>query len=490
VRAGDTVSRLGGDEFVVLLGNIPHIEECEIALERIRVALSSPFVLDQGEANLSASIGVTLYPIDGADPDTLIRHADQAMYQAKENGRNRYALFDPEHDRLSEARRDSQRAILDAINNNELRLHYQPKVNMRTGEVYGAEALVRWQHPERGLLYPGEFLPVVDFVALQGQLGDWVMREALRQLEIWAGEGRQLVLSINVGADQLQAAGFVDSLRFMLAKHPSVKTAHLELEILETAALHDLIQVASVMEACQALGVSFSIDDFGTGYSSLTYLKQLQADTLKIDQSFVRDMLEDPEDLAIVDGIIGLASAFRRKVVAEGVESVNHGRMLIQLGCDLAQGYGIARPMPAEALPEWINSWQHPAEWNDIKLWPREDLPLLTVEVDHLRWINLFRDSIMAPVNEAPPLPPLDPHACRFGIWLDSTGLDRYGHLPGFAVLARTHEAVHRAGNEIDQLARNDRSAARKRLDELIERRDDLLEALARLRSQVLDSRE
>jgi diguanylate cyclase (GGDEF)-like protein/PAS domain S-box-containing protein len=490
VRAGDSVSRLGGDEFVVLLGNIPHIEECEIALERIRVALSTPFVLDQGEANLSASIGVTLYPIDGADPDTLIRHADQAMYLAKESGRNRYALFDPEHDRLSEARRDSQRAILDAINNNELRLHYQPKVNMRTGEVYGAEALVRWQHPERGLLYPGEFLPVVEFVALQGQLGDWVMREALRQLEIWAGEGRQLVLSINVGADQLQAAGFVDSLRFMLAKHPSVKTAHLELEILETAALHDLIQVASVMEACQALGVSFSIDDFGTGYSSLTYLKQLQADTLKIDQSFVRDMLEDPEDLAIVDGIIGLASAFRRKVVAEGVESVSHGRMLIQLGCDLAQGYGIARPMPAEALPEWIRSWQHPAEWKHIKLWPREDLPLLTVEVDHLRWINLFRDSIMAPLHEAAPLPPLDPHACRFGIWLDSTGLDRYGHLPGFAVLARAHEAVHRAGNEIDQLARHDRSAACKRLDELIERRDDLLEALARLRSQVLDSRE
>ena len=411
------------------------------------------------------------------------------MYLAKESGRNRYALFDPEHDRLSEARRESQRAILDAINNNQLRLHYQPKANMRTGEVYGAEALVRWQHPERGLLYPGEFLPVVEFVGLQGQLGDWVMREALRQLEIWTGEGRQLVLSINVGADQLQAAGFVDSLRFMLAKHPSVKAANLELEILETAALHDLIQVASVMAACQTLGVSFSIDDFGTGYSSLTYLKQLQADTLKIDQSFVRDMLEDPEDLAIVDGIIGLASAFRRKVVAEGVETVSHGRMLIQLGCDLAQGYGIARPMPADALPEWIESWQHPAEWTDIKLWPREDLPLLTVEIDHLRWIHLFRDSIMAPAHEATELPPLDPHACRFGIWLDSTGLDRYGHLPGFAELARAHQSVHLAGQEIDQLARDDRTAAREGLGRLLEKRDVLLDALARLRSEALDSR-
>jgi diguanylate cyclase (GGDEF)-like protein/PAS domain S-box-containing protein len=488
VRAGDSVSRLGGDEFVVLLGNIAHIDECEIALERIRVSLATPFVLAEGEAKLSASIGVTLYPMDGADPDTLIRHADQAMYLAKESGRNRYALFDPEHDRLSEARRESQKAILDAINNDQLRLHYQPKANMRTGEVYGAEALVRWQHPERGLLYPGEFLPVVEFVGLQGQLGDWVMREALRQLEVWAAERRPLVLSINVGADQLQAAGFVDSLRYLLAKHPSVKAASLELEILETAALHDLIQVASVMEACQALGVSFSIDDFGTGYSSLTYLKQLQADTLKIDQSFVRDMLEDPEDLAIVDGIIGLASAFRRKVVAEGVESASHGRMLIQLGCDLAQGYGIARPMPADAMPAWIEAWQQPDEWKDIKLWPREDLPLLTVEIDHLRWINLFRDSIMAPLHEAAPLPPLDPHACRFGIWLDATGRDRYGHLPGFAELARAHQAVHVAGQEIDQLARHDRTAARESLGRLLDKRDILLDALARLRSEALDS--
>jgi diguanylate cyclase (GGDEF)-like protein/PAS domain S-box-containing protein len=490
VRAGDSVSRLGGDEFVVLLGNISHLEECEVALERIRAALSQPFILAEGEANLSASIGVTLYPLDGADPDTLIRHADQAMYLAKQGGRNRYTLFDAEHDRLSEARRDSHKAILDAISNDQLRLRYQPKANMRTGEVIGAEALVRWQHPERGLLHPAEFLPVVEFVGLQGLLGDWVLREALRQLELWAGEGHELVLSINVAADQLQTAGFVDSLRFMLAKHPSVKAESLELEILETAALHDLVQVAGVMETCQALGVSFAIDDFGTGYSSLTYLKQLQAETLKIDQSFVRDMLEDPEDLAIVDGIVGLASAFRRKVVAEGVESVSHGRMLIQLGCDLAQGYGIARPMAAEALPAWIRSWRQPEEWKDVKLWPREDLPLLTVEIDHLRWINLFREAIMAPAHEAGELPPLDPRNCRFGVWLDSTGRDHYGHFPGFPEMEQAHETVHKVGREIEQLVREDRPAARRRLDELLARRDELLKALERLRTQVIASRE
>ncbi|MDP2825367.1 MAG: EAL domain-containing protein [Sulfuritalea sp.] len=485
VRAGDTVSRLGGDEFVVLLGNLAHFDECEKALERIRTAMSTPFMLREGEAKLSASIGVTLYPLDGADPDALIRHADQAMYDAKQGGRNRYSLFDAEHDRLTEIRRESQQSILHAIANDQLRLHYQPKVNMRSGEVFGAEALIRWQHPERGLLYPADFLPAVDVAGLQEPLGAWVLSAALRQQEIWAKAGLRLVVSVNIAADQLQKAGFVDSLRDILDRHPEVLAENIELEILETAALHDLEHVSRVIGACRALGVSFAIDDFGTGYSSLTYLKQLQAETLKIDQSFVRDMLEDPDDLAIVDGIVGLATAFRRKVVAEGVETVRHGHMLLQLGCDLAQGYGIARPMPAEALPDWIKGWQQPAEWQEVALWRREDLPLLTVEVDHLRWIDLFRDSIMAPPDQAAALPPLDPHACRFGHWLDAVGHQRYGRYPGFAELVRAHEAVHVTGREIDQLAHHDRAAARERLSDLHARRDDLLRALTQLRFEV-----
>lgn len=485
VRAGDTVSRLGGDEFVVLLGNLAHIDECEVALERIREALCQPFVMAEGAAHLSASIGVTLYPMDGADPDTLIRHADQAMYIAKQGGRNRFALFDAEHDRLSEVRRESQHDILDAIANNQLRLHYQPKVNMRTGEVIGAEALIRWQHPVRGLLYPADFLPVVEFVGMQGPIGDWVLNAALRQLEAWAKTGLHLMISVNVAADQLQKPGFVEAVRDMLTAHPEVAAENIEMEILETAKLQDLANVSRVINACRAQGVSFAIDDFGTGYSSLTYLKQLQAGTLKIDQSFVRDMLVDPDDLAIVDGIVGLATAFRRKVLAEGVETVQHGRLLLQLGCDLAQGYGIARPMPPEALPEWIKGWYQPVEWREVALWPREDLPLLTVEIDHLRWIDLFNAAIMAPPNQTGELPPLDPHACRFGHWLDSSGQQRYGRYPGFAELVRTHAAVHLTGSEIDQLSHRDRAAAQERLSDLHARRDDLLHALAQLRSEV-----
>ncbi|MCM2289437.1 MAG: EAL domain-containing protein, partial [Sulfuritalea sp.] len=299
VRAGDTVSRLGGDEFVVLLGNLAHFDECEVALDRILGALNKPFVLTEGEARVSASMGVTLFPLDGADPDTLIRHADQAMYQAKQGGRNRYTLFDTEHDRLSEIRRDAEKNVRDAIADNQLRLYYQPKVNMRTGRVIGAEALLRWQHPERGLLEPAKFLPMVEVAGLHGMLGEWVLSNALRQVEAWVATGQQLALSINVAADQLQTTDFVDTLRASLLRHPTVQPEQLELEILETAALDDIVKVSQVIEACSALGVSFAIDDFGTGYSSLTYLKQLQAGTLKIDQSFSRDMLEDPDDLSI-----------------------------------------------------------------------------------------------------------------------------------------------------------------------------------------------
>jgi len=489
VRAGDTVSRLGGDEFVVLLGDLEHFDECEGALDRIRKALIKPFMLRDGEARVSASMGVTLYPMDGADPDTLIRHADQAMYQAKQGGRNRYVLFDAEHDRLSEARRDAQRSILEAIAKDQLQLYFQPRVNMRSGAVVGAEALIRWQHPQRGLLDPAEFLPMVDLVRLHGQVGDWVLNTALHHGEEWARAGLGLTISINIAADQLQTIDFVEKLRELLARHPGVAPRSIELEILETAALSDLNKVSRVIEACRALGVGFTVDDFGTGYSSLSYLKQLQADTLKIDQSFVHGMLTDPDDLSIVDSIIGLTAAFRRKVVAEGVETVRQGRLLLELGCELAQGYCIARPMPAADLPAWLAGWRLPPAWQDVALWPRQDLPLLTVEVDHLHWIRQLGEAIKAPPDEAPPLPPLDPHNCRFGHWLDAAGQDRYGAYPGFERMVQAHEAVHAAGRQIDRLAREDRNAAREQLHVLEGRRDELLLALAQLRNEVPISR-
>ncbi|MBN8476033.1 EAL domain-containing protein [Sulfuritalea sp.] len=489
VRAGDTVSRMGGDEFVLLLGSLTSFEECEIALERIRDAMVRPFFLREGEARVSCSMGVTLYPLDGDDPDMLLRHADQAMYLAKQGGRNRFTLFDAEHDRISEMRRESRRAVQDAMGKDQLVLYFQPQVNMRSGQVVGAEALVRWQHPERGLLDPGEFMSTVELVGLHAPLGGWILSNAIRQYEAWSMGNRDLKLSVNIAAEQLHTDGFVENLRELLARHPAVAAHRLELEVLETTALDDLAKVSRVIEDCRALGISFAIDDFGTGYSSLSYLKQLRADTLKIDQSFIRDMLADPDDLSIVDSIVGLAAAFRRNVIAEGVESIRHGRLLLQLGCELAQGYAIARPMPAGELPSWIAAWRQPPEWRDVPIWPREDLPLLTVEIDHLCWTSQLEATIKSPPGHTAPSPPLDPHACRFGHWLDLSGRDRYGSYASFQHVEQAHERVHAVGCEIDRLAREDREAARRQFSDLYAPRDELLQALARLREEVQSGR-
>ena len=487
LRAGDTVARLGGDEFVLLFGELKDRAECEVALQRILQALAEPYSVADQSVTLSASIGVTLYPLDASTPDTLLRHADQAMYQAKQTGRSRYHFFDPEGDRRVQARHEALTRVEEALENGEMRLHYQPKVNMRHGQVLGAEALIRWQHPERGLLPPGEFLPLVEDTDLAAPLGGWVLQEALRQQAEWQARGLNLAVSVNISGRHLQQPGFVARLQELLARHPEVPPGSLELEILETTALDDMAQVSDVIGACRALGVAVALDDFGTGYSSLTYLKRLPASVLKIDQTFVRDMLEDPEDLAIVEGVIGLAQAFQRDVIAEGVETAEHGVLLLQLGCDLAQGYGIARPMPPEQLPTWIQGFVPHPQWvaSGSLLWAREDLPLVGVEVDHRRWI----ERVVAGLDDNVPSSALKlpgPAECRFGRWYRGPGRQRYGRLPVFQSLDQLHLEVHRLGEELLELkARGQAPAARVRLPELLAMRDHFLGALDKLRFTI-----
>jgi len=240
-------------------------------------------------------------------------------------------------------------------------LYYQPKVNLRTGQLVGVEALIRWQHPDKGLLAPAAFLPIVEDHALAIPIGEWVIDTALGQIEAWQVQGLHVPVSVNVGARQLQQVNFVSRLSNLLARHPDVNPADLTLEILETSALKDIPYASRVIEECHQMGVTFALDDFGTGYSSLTYLKRLRVAALKIDQSFVQNMLDDPDDLAILKGIIGLASAFKCDVIAEGVETEAHGTLLMQLGCDLAQGYCLSRPMPAQDLSGWVTDWA--TEW-------------------------------------------------------------------------------------------------------------------------------
>ncbi|MDP2170071.1 MAG: EAL domain-containing protein [Rhodocyclaceae bacterium] len=363
LRAGDSACRLGGDEFALLLDDLANIDECSQTLQRLLNAIALPYRIDAQEVQTSGSIGVTLYPFDDADTDTLMRHADQAMYIAKQTGRNRFHLFDAALDRQTEAQHGARARIEAALVRDEFVLHYQPKVDMSNGAVFGAEALIRWQHPQEGLIPPGRFLPVVENSNFAIPLGVWVIESALTQLAAWRKTGLLLTVSVNISAHHLQSPTFSEQLAGILARHPEVPPAALELEIVESVALEDMARVARVIDACHALGVRFALDDFGTGYSSLSYFKRLKVDVRKIDQSFVRDLLTDEEDYAIVSGVISLTRAFKRGVIAEGVESVEVGAALLALGCPHAQGYGIARPMPAADLPGWIASWRPDPLW-------------------------------------------------------------------------------------------------------------------------------
>ncbi len=357
IRGDDTVARLGGDEFAVLLLGLRAVEEYAASLNRLLEAISQPIEIKGKLFEVSASIGVALFPMDDQDADTLLRHADQAMYSAKQSGKNRYYLYDAENDQRARSHHEFLRRLTLALANNEFELYYQPKVDMRSLQLVGAEALIRWNHPDRGVLAPAEFLHAIEGTMLEIELGDWVVATAFAQLEAWHQAGLSMELSINISARHLQASDFAWKLKRKLLRHPDLPKGSLQVEVLETAALGDIPRVSDTIERCRKIGISFALDDFGTGYSSLSYLGRLPVDTLKIDQSFIRDMLEDKGDRAIVQGVIALARAFDRKIVAEGVETEELFHALVEMGCECGQGYGIARPMPANALPGWLEKW-------------------------------------------------------------------------------------------------------------------------------------
>lgn len=363
LRAHDTAARIGGDEFLLLIAGLEDTSACIPILQRLVQGLASPYLVHGHFAEVSASIGVTLYPSDDTDADTLIRHADQAMYRAKDAGRNRFELFDLS---LAERSRDYQSQVVavgNALAAGELLLHYQPKVDLHTGRVIGAEALLRWQHPERGLLYPDAFIQYLDEPLHNLSFGRWVLRSALSQLRSWRTQNLEIGISVNVSGSHLQQPEFVAELRQLLRQYPDIPPQDLELEVLETSALEDVEHVSAVLAECRGLGVRISIDDFGTGYSSLVYLRDLGADLVKVDQTFVRGMLDNEQDRAIVEGVVRLAQVFGREVIAEGVETEEHGLALLRLGCHLAQGWGIARAMPPEELPRWVAHYRMPDAW-------------------------------------------------------------------------------------------------------------------------------
>lgn len=363
LRAGDFLARIGGDEFVVVLCDLDKASDCEPVLQRILNAASQKIICNENIVTASTSIGVTFYPQNGIDPDLLLRQADQAMYEAKDSGKSCYRFFDIKSEAVTRSKRESLERIRQALEQNEFVLYYQPKVDMNTNDVVGTEALIRWLHPQKGILLPAEFLPIIEDHSFSIILGKWVVDTAIKQIKTWQVQGLVMPVSVNIGASQLLSRHFITDMADALASYPEVLPELLELEILETSALKDMFQVSEIMHSCLKMGIHFALDDFGTGYSSLTYLRRLPATVLKIDQSFVLGMLTDKPDLAIVKAVIGMAEAFNRGVIAEGVETKAFGDKLLSLNCTIAQGYGISRPMPSDELRSWVERWNENPIW-------------------------------------------------------------------------------------------------------------------------------
>lgn len=368
----DQLARLHGDEFAVLI-RVQAPEEAQRAVDRLLGVLSMPVSIRESQVGnnglaleIGASIGATLFPLDDADPETLLRHAGHALYRAKHAGRGGIQFHDPTLDQRDEAGLIAVARLQRALDANELLLHYQPQIDLRTGQVMGVEALLRWQHPERGLLAPAHFLPLVETTGLAVQIGDWVIEQALVQTGAWAragvNGGKGLPVSVNVGARQLRRHDFPQRLQELIQRQPPEVAALLHLDVLEADALVETVATQALIQRCLALGVGIALDDFGAGYSRLSSLKRLTVDTLKLDRSYVQGMLGDAQDLSLVESVIGLARNIGCSVLAKGVESRAHARELLRLGCRLGQGNGIAAAMHPMALPGWLEAFAN-GDW-------------------------------------------------------------------------------------------------------------------------------
>jgi diguanylate cyclase (GGDEF)-like protein/PAS domain S-box-containing protein len=452
LRDEDTVSRQGGDEFALLMADFESIEQCKALLNRIHRSLAQPYLIEEETHYISASSGTTIYPLDDADIDTLIRHADQAMYQAKLAGKNNYRLFNAGDNQKIITQHTRLQEIKLALQNNEFCLYYQPKVNMKTGKVFGFEALIRWLHPQKGLIPPLSFLPVLDGTALEIELGNWVINTALKQAEIWKKQGIDLEISVNISSAHLQSAAFITELNEALLRHPTIEPNNFQLEILESSALGDLETIRSIIQTCrELLDVNIALDDFGTGYSSLTHLRILHVNTIKIDQSFIRDMLDDPNDYAIIEGIIGLADSFDRTVIAEGVETADHGITLLLMGCNEAQGYEISRPLPAENVLNWLENYRPNQQWinygSQKRTLKETKIKLLLLATHH--WYETFKHKQSASSEGSTRWPLMNPKHCHHGAWLKRARDEQLFNKDWLQKLEQAHEKMHQIATDI-----------------------------------------
>jgi diguanylate cyclase (GGDEF)-like protein/PAS domain S-box-containing protein len=356
VRGSDTVTRQGGDEFVLLLSEMDHSESAVIAMKRLLQAVAEPHFIAPHELQITACIGVSIYPDDGLDAETLIKNADMAMFQAKESGRQSFQFFKPAMNIRAVERQSIEGSLRRALERNEFTLHYQPQVNIRTGEISGAEALIRWTHPTRGSVSPAQFIPVAEDCGMIRPIGNWVLREACKQARTWLNSGLSLgTMAVNISALEFRNESFLEGV-FAILKGTGLDPASLELELTESVLMKRAESSASILQALRAKGVRVAVDDFGTGYSSLSYLQKFSIDALKIDQSFVRRIISAPHETTIVTAIISMARSLKLRVVAEGVETVKELEFLRAHQCDEAQGYYFSRPVAPEQFAQLLET--------------------------------------------------------------------------------------------------------------------------------------
>jgi diguanylate cyclase (GGDEF)-like protein/PAS domain S-box-containing protein len=356
VRASDTVSRQGGDEFVVLLSEVAQADDAAISARRILMMLTAPHSIDGRDLHVTASIGVSVYPDDGLDAETLIKNADTAMYQAKENGRQGYQFFKPTMNVRAVERQSIEESLRRALERQEFALHYQPKINLKTGAITGAEALIRWTHPTQGSIPPGKFIPVAEDCGLILRIGNWALHEACKQARIW--ENARLpaaTMAVNISAMEFRDEHFLEGV-FAILRETGLDPRSLELELTEGVLMKRAESTETILESLRASGVRLAIDDFGTGYSSLSYLRKFPIDALKIDQSFVRQITTAPDDTTIVTAMISMGRSLKLRVVAEGVETQEELAFLQAHECDEAQGYYFSRPVPPDQFASLLKA--------------------------------------------------------------------------------------------------------------------------------------
>lgn len=479
IREGDTVARIGGDEFVLLLIDQESLNDFEHTGQRLIEAVSRPILIGESTVAVSASIGFTFFPTDESSPDVLMRHADQSMYLAKKSGKNRvqiYTPLSPEQEQAS-SRFESVERIRFALERGEFHLVYQPKINIVYGRLVGLEALIRWQHPERGCIYPGDFLPIIEDAGLSQALGEWVLESVLEQAQKWEGSTVNVPISLNLSGMHLRRKDIPERLIRIMRNHPDVPVEMIDLEISESAFLEAPDEQCTAMRQLQRLGFGLTLDHFGFNDNLFNLWRNVPAETIKLDQQLVGKMLHEHSTLTAVEAILALAAVYQRTVIAEGVETLEQASVLLGLGCEHFQGFWIAAPMEPTDIPAWISD----APW--IGLNAQLNLPVQSLHTiiehakqDHLRWIQSLTEAVeFAGVKDTSPII-VNPAKCRFGRWYEAARNQPYAHHPRFHSIGALHDVIHLQGREILRcLESGHLEKARCTLNQIHELKDQLL---------------